>query len=435
MSPFRIAFYAVCAVILPLIARAQDSVRVIILSPMVGQVLERAERDKYMLFRTIPDFQSGLFFLHGGRCYGKIERSDGRRDTLIEYREQVLRQIAERITNHDALVAGTHTMDGTAAALQLGTSVSAAELGIDVGRLRAMTPLALGTPIGANALSHAIADSSKTVLVRLRNGSVLKGRVSVIDSATWTVLVQGVGIVKTPVSEILALQIDDTDDIPLPARAVSSDTAARVFPASKGSEYGYGDPSSFRGFLLPTAYTVRSGTTYLAFDEFCLTSVGIGVSDQVTLTTGTFLVPGLFSEGLVLHFGFKAQLVDPSDGFAFALGASGLTAIGGQDAIPLLPFVVITTGDADVNLSMIGSYATLGKDGRGSELLGLCGQLRLSEGLKVMADLGYIPGRGHVPMVLGFRFFGHRTSGDIGILSSPDDDIAWMPFFNFSYYF
>ena len=87
-----IPILALLAVLFPCAAAAQDSARIVIISPRVGTNIVRTERDMYGLFRSLPDFQSATFFSHSGRYYGLValRAGDSARDTLIEYRERAL---------------------------------------------------------------------------------------------------------------------------------------------------------------------------------------------------------------------------------------------------------------------------------------------------------------------------------------------------------
>ena len=188
---------AVLAVLLPAVMHAQDSARIVIISPRVGTDIDQAERDMYGLFRSLPDFQSATFFSHSGRYYAAVglRAGEAARDTLIEYRERALLQMAERIDNHDLLSAGRYTMGSKPAVLLQGETVPLTALGVDKARLKAVTPLVLVLPPATDlpvaghgtdlpAAAPATDVSSQRANVFLRSGSVIKGRVHSLDSPT-----------------------------------------------------------------------------------------------------------------------------------------------------------------------------------------------------------------------------------------------------------
>ena len=81
--------------------QAQDSDKVVILSPRVGSVIDAAERERYELFQEIKGFDRGVFLQTPKKTYYAkvvlIGPDGARRDTTIQYSEDVLHLLAERI--------------------------------------------------------------------------------------------------------------------------------------------------------------------------------------------------------------------------------------------------------------------------------------------------------------------------------------------------
>lgn len=443
---------AVLAVLLPAVMHAQDSARIVIISPRVGTDIDRAERDMYGLFRSLPDFQSATFFSHSGRYYAAVglRAGEAARDTLIEYRERALLQMAERIDNHDLLSAGRYTMGSKPAVLLQGETVPLTALGVDKARLKAVTPLVLVLPPATDlpvaghgtdlpAAAPATDVSSQRANVFLRSGSVIKGRVLSLDSTTLRIDADGLGVMTVPVAEVLSVNLGDATGTETPAP--EKDDAVAVLPAQEGSPFRFSDPSSFRGFVLPTAYTVPRGEWYFSDDMIVIGTVGGGVANGFMMSGGTFLTLfEMFDEsGLILHFNLKAQLFG-GGGTAMSMGLAGLTSIGSESGLPLLPYMVVTTGNYDANISMVGGMTTiLGEDGDTGTLLGVSGQTRVGPGVKLMFDAAYVPGADVVPGLIGVRFFGARMSGDVGLMflvGEGNFEIGTrIPFANFTIFF
>jgi len=63
----------------PELAQAQEEGRIIVISPKVGEVIDRQERDAYQLFQSFPSFQSANFWeLPDGSCAIHIAYLDGK---------------------------------------------------------------------------------------------------------------------------------------------------------------------------------------------------------------------------------------------------------------------------------------------------------------------------------------------------------------------
>jgi hypothetical protein len=80
---------------------AQDSDKVVILSPRVGAVIDAVERERYELFPEVRGFDRAVFLQTPGKTYYArvmFMGPDGaRRDTTIQYSEDVLHLLAEKI--------------------------------------------------------------------------------------------------------------------------------------------------------------------------------------------------------------------------------------------------------------------------------------------------------------------------------------------------
>jgi hypothetical protein len=124
--------FVVCLLAIPLILHAQDSCKVVILSPRVGTRIDREEQEYFKLFRQFPTFQSAIVLQGPGSAYYvRIEYydSEGRlRDSIIEYQEPVLLMVAEKINHFEALEGEIYVFGSDPASLQFADTVVAVPL-------------------------------------------------------------------------------------------------------------------------------------------------------------------------------------------------------------------------------------------------------------------------------------------------------------------
>lgn len=102
---------------------AQDSVKVVILSPKVGIEIDKSEHDHYKLFYTVNDFNKAVFYQNPDETFfARIEQigADGSmRDTTISYNKNFLLMLAERTNHFDDLIKGKYQMGQEPARLQV----------------------------------------------------------------------------------------------------------------------------------------------------------------------------------------------------------------------------------------------------------------------------------------------------------------------------
>lgn len=93
---------------------AQDSDKVVILSPRVGARIDAAERERFHLFEQIKDFGGAAVFQTPQKSYyAKVVLigADGKaRDTTVQYQESYLLTLAEQIDHFEDLEKGIYRM-------------------------------------------------------------------------------------------------------------------------------------------------------------------------------------------------------------------------------------------------------------------------------------------------------------------------------------
>ncbi len=103
--------------LLPHFTQAQTNYRIIIISPRVGEVIDKMEKDYFHLFQTIKEFEQGIFFEDSsGAYYGIIKYTNQNGiscDTVINYSEAYLVRTSETIDNLEKVLAGGYQFTRT----------------------------------------------------------------------------------------------------------------------------------------------------------------------------------------------------------------------------------------------------------------------------------------------------------------------------------
>jgi len=91
---------------------AQDSIRIIILSTKVSEVIDKNESEQYEIFKQYKNFSKVFFYKTiKDEYYGNfsIVQPDGStKDTIIRYAEYILFSLAEKIENFEKIQAGDY---------------------------------------------------------------------------------------------------------------------------------------------------------------------------------------------------------------------------------------------------------------------------------------------------------------------------------------
>lgn len=203
---------------------------------------------------------------------------------------------------------------------------------------------------------------------------------------------------------------------PLGQLSISRNEVRRIVrrrPGRSGGYYGLvTDPNITSTFLMPTANTPAAGKVFIGDFEVIFLNASVGVTDWLMINGGTLLLP-LRARDMVYYYGLKARLFDVPNKFRFAAGLQILQGPILGDASGIV-YWVASVGDNDAGLNLAIGDAFSGHGGTG--VFGISGDVRVSEGIKVMAELWAADDDTSIPVILGVRFFGSRLSGDIGLL-------------------
>lgn len=262
----------------------------------------------------------------------------------------------------------------------------------------------------------AAADSA--VEVRLRDGSVLIGRVDSQTDAQVVLVTRSGARVEIPRAEI---------------------TSMRAVTLRAGGEVWMEDPNVSRLFFSSTGRALPKGEGYVSSFWLFMPFVGYGVTDRFTIAGGTPIIPGAFGE--VFYIAPKFTVLDRGN-TSFSLGA--------------LSFFVtdrITEGNAGI-LYGVGTYGskdnaiTLGagwfyaatdgySDTSNEPVFMLGGERRISRRVKLVTENWLAVNPGVSGLVSGgFRFIGDRLSADLGFAGMTGVESACcLPLVNFVWSF
>jgi len=253
--------------------------------------------------------------------------------------------------------------------------------------------------------------------VRLKDGSVLIGRVE-RETETQVVLVTRSGArVEIPRSEIISM------------RRVSLREDGNVWVE---------DPNGSRLFFSSTGRGLAKGEGYVSSYWLFFPFVGYGVTDWLTIAGGTPIIPGAFGE--IFYLAPKVTLFDR--------GRTSLSA----GALSFFVTDQVDAGNAGI-LYGVGTYGsrdnaiTLGagwfyaqtedfNDISNEPVFMLGGERRISRRVKLVTEnwLAVNPGVDGL-VSAGFRFIGDRLSADLGFASLPGEGGCCLPLVNFVWSF
>lgn len=259
--------------------------------------------------------------------------------------------------------------------------------------------LLAAAPAAAQAPTPPTAPVDSLREVRLRDGSILYGRV-VEETPERVVIVTSTGArIEVARAQIESMRL----------------TSGRAVDGAFWVE----DPNSTRLFFTSTARPLRKGDGYISSFMLFLPLVAYGVTDRFTIAGGTPILPEAF--GRVLYFApkYTVMLKEKS---AFAVGALGFVLpedVVDEGSIGIV-YGAGTWGSRDRALTAGAGWgyrwASGTSDVSNDPVLMLGGETRVSRRVKLITENwvftsgtteGFVSG--------GVRFIGDRLSADLGV--------------------
>lgn len=280
-----------------------------------------------------------------------------------------------------------------------------------LGLLFALPPAATSA---AAQVPAQVVPGDTLVEVRLADGSTLYGRVVEVEG------------------DRIVLQTEAGARVELERAQIRSLTPVRG--RVRGGEVWMDDPHATRLFFAPTGRSLAAGEGYFGVYELFFPFLTFGVTDRVTVTGGTPVIPGLIGE--FAYVGPKLLVVDAP---RTKISAGVLTGIfeGGMAGVA---YGVGTWGDTDRSLTG-GAAWGFSSGGGGSDvssepLLMVGGEARTGRRTKLLTENYFVLGESSVAVSGGIRFWGERLSADAGLAAIVGaENECCLPLVNFVYSF
>jgi hypothetical protein len=283
--------------------------------------------------------------------------------------------------------------------------------------LGVMVSCALASPATAQDPAP-VAQADSVTEVRLRDGSVLVGRVE-RETEMMVVLVTAAGArVEIPRSQIVSM------------RRVVSRPGGEVWPE---------DDNVSRLFFTSTGRPLPKGEGYVSSYWLFFPFVGYGVTDRITIAGGTPIIPG--GIGKLFYLAPKVALYD-SERLSFSAGALSMFATEYLNEGSLgIVYGVGTYGSRD-NAVTFGAgwfYADVEDEFETSNepVFMLGGERRVSRRVKLITENWFAVNPGLSGLLSGgFRFVGDRLSADFALAGATGVEAACcLPMINFVWSF
>lgn len=283
-------------------------------------------------------------------------------------------------------------------------------LGVVLGAMLPVTTAAQESPAAAQADS--------VTEVRLRDGSVVVGRVE-RETETMVVIVTAAGTrVEIPRAQIVGMR--------------------RVVPRA-GGEVWPEDNNVTRLFFSSTGRPLPKGEGYVSSYWLFFPFVGYGVTDRITLAAGTPIIPG--GIGKLFYVAPKVALYDRG---RFSLSAGALSFFSTEyinEGSLGIVYGVGTYGSRDNALSFGAGwfYADVEEEIETSNepVFMLGGERRVSRRVKLITENWFAVNPGVTGLVSGgVRFIGDRLSADFALGGMTGVEAACcLPMLNFVWSF
>jgi hypothetical protein len=259
------------------------------------------------------------------------------------------------------------------------------------------------------------------VEVRLRDGSVLYGRILAQDSIHFVLRTIGGTEVKVQRDLLASMRVAR-------GRLVNG-------------EYWAPDPNGTRLFFTSTGRALGRGEGYISTYFLIFPFVAYGVTDRFTIAGGTPIIPDAI--GRAFYLAPKLTLHEtPRSSFAVGALSFALTDRISDGTFGLL-YGVGTWGDRDNAVTAGAGWGYQWGNGNSSAsnapVIVLGGETRVSRRVKLVTENWIYAGSGSVGGLFsgGVRFIGDRLSADLGVIGvgGADDVGCCLPIVNFVWNF
>ena len=258
-----------------------------------------------------------------------------------------------------------------------------------------------------------IPDSSQMQLIETTDGSSNVGRIVRIGDGEIE-FETDLGIIRIPTSKIRYIET-------LPAASVHD------------GEVWFKNPNETRLFFAPKARTLEKGTGYFSVYYLFFPGFSLGISDRFTLGGGFSIFPNVAINEQLFFIAPKIGLIQDRT-FQLSTGAL-LVRVPDGDAVTGILYGVVTVGEPDASLTAGLGYGFVDRDLADRPMVMVGGEHRLSRHTALVTENWIIPGSKDPVVSFGLRFFGRRLSVDLALVTTLEEDPAFLPYVDFVFRF
>lgn len=392
----KTAIYIFCYILIPFFSIfGQDStLKEIIISTRVGNIIDQEEREKFELFKDVDSFQSAqIYRMSDGGVQIQITYVNpvtGNEEIQKQYltNNEIL-QLQEFIDHYEEIKRGEYTYQYQ--------------------------------PKSVKAVPNfEIQDS--LVTVEINDGSNFKG--SIVKQDESKIYFKTINGIEATIPKSIIKKIK-----PLEGKIVEG-TYLRL------------DPNYSRLLFAPTARPLKKGEGYFSDYFVFFPGISYGLTTNISLMAGFSFLPGASFNEQLKYIAPKIG-VSLSEKFAIATGA---LYIGVEDVAAGIAFLVGTYGERDRCFTLglgLGYTKEEDEDLKFAEhpILMFGGNARLSNSVALISENWLITGSDfditQQPFSIGVRFFGDHVSADVALVIILDVieegfPIPWLSFiYNF----
>ena len=282
---------------------------------------------------------------------------------------------------------------------------------LGLGMLWTLAPAA-----SAQVTTPAIVVSDTIMEIRLTDGSILYGRIVAAEGDRIVIVTEAGGRTEIGRDQVSTVRA----------------TTSRVVNGERWID----DPNATRLFFGPTGRAIGQGTGYFAVYELIMPFLSVGLTDRLSLSGGTPIIPGALGE--LFYIAPKITVVS-RPGVDLAAGVLGFFLPSEDESLGLL-YGVGTFGTRDNAFTVgLGVPVFTGSDDELSDrlVMMLGAEARIAPRTKFIAEGYVLPGESVGLFAGGIRFFGERLSADAGLGLAVGDNSTecCLPVVNFVYSF
>jgi hypothetical protein len=406
----RICFVALLAVLLlPARFLAQDTIKVLMIHPALGEIIDSKEAKDCRVFPSVKDFYSAFFYkLNDTSVCAEVTTvtNNAYSQTTLRFSMIELTQllaVINRMASVNNYSSERSFTQGADVAVRFSEITPADSLQKTLAKIRTQM---------IDTLSFRLDNENEMWRLSLTDGSELMGRVI---HETFS------GIAFKTVSGM---------EFTVQPRLI--DKFERVAGTWKGDQFMSNDPNETRLFFTATGNTLPKGKGYFSIYEIFMPMLAIGVTDYLTIAGGVSLIPGASEQAVYLAPKVRVVNLEKTK------VSAGVLYIQVSDVSLGIVYGVGTYGTQKASISAGIGYGFADGDFAKRPVVMVGGELRVSNSVKFISENWFPPKSEGFLYSFGVRFFGEHLAADFGLMgisSSSTEGFPFIPWIGFVYNF